>query len=24
MEFTVAAEDAGFDDVWVAEHHFMS
>lgn len=20
----VAAEDAGFDDVWVAEHHFMS
>ncbi len=20
----VAAEDAGFDDVWIAEHHFMS
>jgi len=20
----VAAEEAGFDDVWVAEHHFMS
>jgi alkanesulfonate monooxygenase SsuD/methylene tetrahydromethanopterin reductase-like flavin-dependent oxidoreductase (luciferase family) len=20
----VAAEEAGFDDVWVAEHHFMT
>ncbi|WP_084955518.1 LLM class flavin-dependent oxidoreductase [Thermoactinospora rubra] len=24
VEAAVAAEEAGFDDVWVAEHHFMS
>lgn len=24
VEATVAAERAGFDDVWVSEHHFMS
>lgn len=24
MAAAVAAEEAGFDDVWVAEHHFMS
>jgi alkanesulfonate monooxygenase SsuD/methylene tetrahydromethanopterin reductase-like flavin-dependent oxidoreductase (luciferase family) len=24
VEAAVAAEDAGFDDVWLAEHHFMS
>ncbi|GAA4224147.1 alkanesulfonate monooxygenase SsuD/methylene tetrahydromethanopterin reductase-like flavin-dependent oxidoreductase (luciferase family) [Streptosporangium album] len=24
VEAVVAAEEAGFDDVWIAEHHFMS
>ncbi|SEN05098.1 LLM class flavin-dependent oxidoreductase [Nonomuraea pusilla] len=24
LELIVAAEEAGFDDAWVAEHHFMS
>ncbi|HEX4811759.1 MAG TPA: LLM class flavin-dependent oxidoreductase [Nonomuraea sp.] len=24
VELVVAAEEAGFDDAWVAEHHFMS
>ena len=24
VDAAVAAEDAGFDDVWVAEHHFMT
>jgi alkanesulfonate monooxygenase SsuD/methylene tetrahydromethanopterin reductase-like flavin-dependent oxidoreductase (luciferase family) len=24
LEAIVAAEDAGFDDAWIAEHHFMS
>jgi alkanesulfonate monooxygenase SsuD/methylene tetrahydromethanopterin reductase-like flavin-dependent oxidoreductase (luciferase family) len=24
VDAAVAAEDAGFDDVWLAEHHFMS
>ena len=24
VQAAVAAERAGFDDVWLAEHHFMS